>query len=191
MKRSIVFTLLLVSTQMACADWKLNNDLSVLSFMSTKNAAITEVHSFKHITGMLSESGKAQLKIDLDSVETNVPIRNERVRQFLFETDKYASAEVELQVNMNALRKLKVGEIKSLKIDATLSLHGIKKEIQTTVNVYKGLNSTINVATVSPIILQTPAYQFEKGLAKLQEIANLQSIATSVPVVFSLQFDKE
>lgn len=44
------------------------------------------------------------------------------------------------------------------------------------------------VSSVKPIIIKAADYGMEEGVKKLQELTKLPSIATAVPVTFSLVF---
>jgi hypothetical protein len=46
------------------------------------------------------------------------------------------------------------------------------------------------VSSATPIIIKAADFGLEKGVAKLQELAKLPSIATAVPVNFVLTFSK-
>ena len=50
----------------ASAAWTLDSDASSLNFLSTKNAQVTEVHSFDELKGSLSDSGKLTGEVPLD-----------------------------------------------------------------------------------------------------------------------------
>jgi len=57
---------------------------SSVNFLSTKNVNITESHSFDRLSGNLSSTGELSIEIDLTSVNTIIPIRNERMQKMLF-----------------------------------------------------------------------------------------------------------
>ena len=188
--KKIVFLMLLFAAQSVFAEWKLNNERSELNFVSTKNDAVAEIHHFKKLSGSLSDSGDARLSIALDSVETNVAIRNDRLKTMLFEVDQFANALVELKFLKNDLEHLKIGEIKPMKIKAVLSLHGVKQEIDAEIHIIKGINGSVNVYNVKPIIIQPSMFGLDKGIVKLLEVAKLKSIAMPVPVNFNLVFER-
>ncbi len=190
MKRVIFIGLLLVS-QYVRAGWELNNEQSTLAFLSTKNDKVTEVHGFRSMAGSLTDDGAAVLKIDLNSVETGIPVRNDRMRQFLFQTDEYAVAEIKLTTDKLKLDELQVGSVQRVPVQASLNLHGISKELKTSLLVIGLKDSAIYVASVNPIILQVVDFDLLNGLDKLKEIAKLSSIDTSVPVTFNLIFDRK
>lgn len=172
----------------ALADWQLVNDASKLEFISTKKAAIAEVHSFKKLSGSVSETGEINFVIDLTSVETNIPIRNERMNKFLFETEQFATATFTSKIDINVLTGLAAGEEKSLSLAGQLSLHGVEQTVKTEVLVVKKAGGEVLVVNTSPIIVNAGDYNLIDGVNKLKELAKLPSISLAVPVSFQLTF---
>ena len=66
------------------ADWEVANG-SQIQFVSIKNNAIGEVSHFETLSGTVTEAGEVEVRVALDSVETNIGIRNERMKKLLFE----------------------------------------------------------------------------------------------------------
>ena len=65
---------------------------SSLNFLSTKNTHVTEKHSFDTFSGTLTKAGELSIEIDLSSVNTIIPIRNERMRKMLFAVSDFPTA---------------------------------------------------------------------------------------------------
>ena len=86
---------------LATAQYSLDSENSSLYFVSTKNTHIPENHHFTDLTGSISQSGEARLTINHSSVETGIALRNERVRNFLFEVNNFATATVTLSVSLD------------------------------------------------------------------------------------------
>ena len=63
----------------AQADWTLDPSQSELAFSSIKASRIAEIHTFNSIRGNIKDSGDATFQIDVSSLETMIPIRNERM----------------------------------------------------------------------------------------------------------------
>ena len=100
-----LLTTLLLTSLSAQADWTLSNDNSNLTFLTTKNSQVTEVSHFKSLSGTFD--GKlATLEIDLTSVDSLIPIRNERMAKFLFETTKFAKAVISVSIDNTLMEKL-------------------------------------------------------------------------------------
>ncbi len=170
------------------ADWSVVNEASSLNFVSVKKGTVGEVHSFKRLEGRLTDSGTVELKIPLTSVETNIPIRNERLQSMLFEVGQFAEATVTGTVDVSRAMSLKDGEDYTDTIDLALALHGVTKSVTAHVRVTKLADNQILVASLNPVVINAEDYALAQGVEKLRVIANLPSISTAVPVTFSVVF---
>ena len=72
------------------ADWQVVPEGSHIGFASVKNDLIAENHSFTQVSGGVSSDGTATIIVALGSVETLIPIRNERMQQMLFNVSEHA-----------------------------------------------------------------------------------------------------
>ncbi|HEY4406479.1 MAG TPA: flagellar motor protein MotB, partial [Xanthobacteraceae bacterium] len=84
-------------------DWVLDPRQSHLYLQTEKGEGIVEKHEFTAITGNVSRSGDAMLKIDLATLETGIDLRNVRMRFLLFETFKFPSAEITAKLDKSKL----------------------------------------------------------------------------------------
>lgn len=187
MLRTMVMSLVLGCASSWCSAWDLQADASTFNFVSIKKESIGELHRFKQISGNIGKDGKAELTIALDSVDTSVPVRDERMREFLFETGKFPSATYTVQVDP-ALLKLSAGEVKTASLEGTLSLHGQSAKVPAKVNVYKTKDGRLMVSTLEPVLVNAEQFGMSGGVSKLMELANLPAISTVAPVTFSLVF---
>ncbi len=185
---SLALAMMLTSAS-ALADWTLNGDASSLNFVSVKKSAIAEVHHFSQLSGSLSSEGSATLEIALASVETMIPIRNERMNQYLFETDAFPVATVSVDVDTAALEAMPVGVMASQSLNVTLSLHGKSKAYPVKVAVTKLSDNRLQVSNLAPVIVNAADFDLLAGIDKLKELAALPSISTAVPVTFQLVFE--
>jgi polyisoprenoid-binding protein YceI len=191
MKKLLLSALLVLSPYAVADDWQLNAKESVLNFASTKNAAVTELHSFQTISGELV-GDKAKLTIDLASVETLVPIRNDRMKEHLFEIVKYPQATVQINLDPKVLESLESpGSMADMPVVAAVDMHGIKKDITAKLRVIKLSDSKMLASTLEPILLLPADFSMQAGVNKLMEIAKLTSISSAVPVTFSLVFEEK
>lgn len=185
-----VLCLSLISTSLY-ADWSLDNSLSTLNFVSIKKSSIAEVHHFSELSGQLvKKSGKAKIEINLASVETLIPIRNERLQSLLFNTSTFPTATITADFSSTELAQLKLGESQTKSQTLVLDLHGISRKMTAFIKVTKLSNNKIGVASIKPIILKANDFNLVEGIKALQTIANLPSIATQIPVSFDLVFVK-
>ena len=94
-----IFLLTLISSSANAVTWTLDNNASQLNFVSIKAGNVAEGHTFEEMQGHISTSGAVELSIVLDSVNTAIDIRNERMREHLFDTAKHARAGVKATID--------------------------------------------------------------------------------------------
>jgi polyisoprenoid-binding protein YceI len=186
--RVVTAVALLVGTTTAWAQWELDAARSSVNFVSIKNDSIAEVHSFAVLQGTVGKDGKVQLAISLDSVETLIAIRNERMREMLFETVTFPTASVSATVAPELVATLADGGTVATDLSFTLALHGAEKSF--TVPVVLSVESTggIQVFTPAPVIVNAADFGLEAGVAALQSVAGLKAISSAVPVTVHLVF---
>lgn len=180
-------TLLILAAPLSYAEWTLSPDSSV-KFLSTKNTNITEVHEFTQLSGSVSDKGKAEISIDLTSVETGISIRNERMQSMLFNVSDYTSATVSADLPDTMMLALKNGETATSVLPLTLELHGERKEIEADVLATAAADGHVIVTTQSPVLVNAGDFKLAKGVEALREVAGLDRISTTVPVTFTLLF---
>ena len=191
-KRQKIFTkitLLAVTTLTvltANADWQLDPAASDLYFMSIKATHVGEVHSFDTLSGKVDEKGAASLTIDLASVATLIPIRDQRMRDILFQVDRYPTATVDAQIELDTLVTMPAGSEIDIELEADLKFKGNTSQIMTKVKVSKLNEQKITVRTIAPVVLSAGQLQVTEGLEKLREIAGLPNISFTIPVTFNL-----
>ena len=180
---------LLTSSFPALSQWQIDNDYSTLSFISTKNSEIAEVHHFDKVMGSVDDNkGKVTFVIDLASVNTMIPIRDQRMRDFLFKTSEFSKATFSADVDTTFLKALPVGQQKQIKLSGEIDLHGQQQVVTTEVQIAKLTKDRLLVNSVKPVVLNAKSFKLAAGVAKLQEIAGLANISNAVPVSFSLTF---
>ncbi len=172
----------------AQADWQLKGDDSSVNFISIKKSAIAEVHLFKQLSGSINNNGEVKVSIDLASVDTNIAIRNERMKSLLFDVNKFATANILAKVDSGKLKAMKKGDFYQEDFDIVLSLHGIEKKITTAINVVKLADGSIRVSSVHPVIITAQDFGLSEGVEALRVAANLSVISTAVPVTFNMVF---
>jgi polyisoprenoid-binding protein YceI len=178
--------MLLAATTVSAANWQLDNDQSQLNFVSIKKGNVAEVHHFERLTGSLSENGTFTLDIDLESVNTNIEIRDQRMREFLFDVVDFPAASLTAQVEPGLVAELASGMSRTATIDAELSLHGQKQSLTIDVLVTKLSDNTLMLVSAEPLVLNVSDFDLVQGVEKLRELAGLPSISHAVPVSFYL-----
>jgi len=187
--RSIVVGVLMLPG-IALADWTLNNDASLLSFISIKKGDVAEIHHFNRLEGTLDSAGNAKVVIHLASVDTAIAIRDERMQEMLFETSMFPTAEMVAKVDTMAIENLKIGEMLQQEVGAELSLHGDTQAMQLQVTITKLDSGRLQVASYAPLVVDAGEFGLIQGVEALREVAGLPSISNAVPVTFVIVFDE-
>jgi polyisoprenoid-binding protein YceI len=174
----------------AYSAWQLDSKNSSLTFVSIKKGTIAENHHFKTFSGLINDSGLANITIDLSSVDTNIAIRDARMAEFLFETESFAQASFSAQLNTSDIDALAVGSSEQMSLKGSLNLHGQEQELMLKVMVAKLSEKNMIVTTLQPLIIKAEDFALVAGINKLKSLASLPSIAYAVPVSFVLTFSQ-
>jgi len=167
--------------------WALNKKASSLTFVTTKNASKTELQSFQKITGKI-KNNVASLAVDLNSVSTKIDIRDERLRDLFFETKLFPQASVAIKLSNSDIKRMQVGDVKDIELEAELNIHGVKQKTVVNTQVVFLEEGKLLVNSSKPLIINLQNFKLLKGVNLLREIANLKSINAAVPVTFNLMF---
>ena len=171
--------------------WQLDSDATRLGFTSIKAGEIIENHTFSGLYGVVDPDGLVSIAIPLNSVETGIDLRNERMRDMFFQIDDHPEASIEVTIDPAAYENLNVGEQKLTEIEGALSLHGVQADLSAQVAVTRIGPDRIAVASAQPVIVYVDDFNLAPGLEALREIANLPAITPAIPVTFSLVFEAE
>ena len=174
----------------AAADWRLVPDQSSLSFVSVKKDKVAEVHHFTHLAGGIDGQRRFTLQIDLASVATGIPVRDERMRKLLFETARFPTATVRGTLPDDRYDHMAPGEAANASVQASLALHGQRQALTARLVVVALTGNQLLVTTRDPVIVDAADFGLVAGIEKLREIAKLPAIATAVPVNFVLVFER-
>ncbi len=174
----------------AHADWSLDNDESTLSFVTIKADHVAEVHTFDVMSGSISDGGDVAITVELASVNTLIPIRNERMQAMLFETNMFPRANIEASVDLNSLSAMAPGNSDSMQLNFSLEMHGASRSYSAEVKVTR-LAGGLVASTTKPIVVTAEDFGLQSGVEALREVAGLPSISRAVPVSFTIQFNQD
>lgn len=186
--KHLLLTLCLLASSAAWADWELDNTRSMINFVSIKNNTVGEVNTLKLLEGSISVDGKSQLTIYLASVETLIEIRNERMRELLFETVEFPHASVTAQVDPKVIAASTGGQVKHVDLPITLRMHGREKDMTVYLSVVVENDGALLVFTTHPVLINAADFGLEDGVEALRKVAGLSAISNVVPVSMQLRF---
>ena len=190
MKYLLLFVICLTTSVHVLGGWVVDPVGSYIGFASTKNDLIVENHSFTKITGTIEDTGEAKIVIALASVETLIPIRNERMQAILFDVEQYPDATVTSNLNLDEFTSLGLGESKTATIPLGVSLHGTDLAKNVLVKVTRSSDNTYEVSCLGPIVIHASQFALSDGVESLRKVAGLLSIDLMVPVTFDLRLVK-
>ncbi|MFT4959957.1 MAG: OOP family OmpA-OmpF porin [Paracoccaceae bacterium] len=169
--------------------WTLDADNSELRFMSIKKGNKAETNTFATLSGLITEGGKVQIRVLLDSVDTNVDLRNVRMRFLFFETFLHPEATITAQLDPALLTDLHTSRRKMVDMTYTLTLHGVSVEKTAEVAVTLMSNDRVTVSATTPIAILLSDFDLETGHGKLQEAASVVIVPLGI-VSFDFVFDR-
>ena len=174
----------------ALGDWELVPGESDIAFATIKNSAVVESHTFERFSGEVTLSGAANIRVDLASVETRIPIRNERMGTLLFNIDQFPSLDISSKLDVKSLANMEEGASTHLEVPAKINLHGTEANIMLPLVVTRLSSKRFQVVTTKPVIAYASQFGLTKGVEALRLIAQLTTITPAVPVTFSLIFEQ-
>jgi polyisoprenoid-binding protein YceI len=183
--------LLLLAAGQSYAEWTLDGGASSFFYVTTKAAAVTEVNSFSGLSGAINEEGKASLVIDLATVNTAVEIRDQRMRDLVFQVADFPEATVSVDVDAEALNSMSPGVSTAGSYSAQVTLHGVTQEIMADLQITKLADNSVLVQIARPLVVAASAFGLQPGVDELQKVAALPSITPGVVVDFTLLYRKQ
>jgi polyisoprenoid-binding protein YceI len=186
--RTCFFAAALAAVPAFANAWTLQSEMSAVSFGSIKNDYAGEAHSFRDISGSVSQSGAVEVNVALTSVDTNIEIRDERMIAQIF--GDAAQASLSAQIDMAEMEQLGVGEAMITEVAVTLSLLGVETPFDASMFVMRLAEDKVMVASNAPVYLATEDLEIDAGVSALQEIAGLDSITRVTPLTARFVFEK-
>lgn len=188
--RLATLALALCSSMVSAANWQLDSEQSSLHFVSVKNEVVAEAHQFTQLSGSWDGS-TAMVSIGVSSMQTNIPIRNERIWQYVLMAEKNPSIDVTAKLSDDAVAAIAINSSKVLELPLTVTIAGETAVLNAKVRISKLSNATLLAVTEAPLMLNINSFKLTAGVAKLQELAGLKRIDPMVPVSFSVRFNAQ
>lgn len=176
----------LCCTSFAQAQWAtLDEENSIVSYATSKLKDITEAHWFDTVTGSISDSGQVSVQIDTASINSALELRDDRIREFLYQVTDYPQITVAAQVDVGSLTNGR----SRMQFPATVGIMGM--ELNVNIDAFVSVSdSRVTVSSATPVVVFAAQVGLTEGLMKLSELAGGIAIGAAVPVSFSLSFDR-
>ncbi|MDA0707498.1 MAG: YceI family protein [Proteobacteria bacterium] len=177
-------------SNVAFADWTLDAANSNLSYGTIKNDAIGENNTFKTISGTISDNGHVNIDIALASVDTQLELRDERMRDIVFKVAENVNAKLTGDMDLQQFATLAIGSNSVIETSIMLELVGEKVEIDATLVVIRLAENKVMVIPHNVIFIDVDDFELAPAIETLRGLAGLDTIATVVPMSFYLTFTK-
>ena len=172
------------------SSWNLVVDESKINYVSIKNNNLMENNSFEILEGSVNLDGSAEFLINLNSVNTDNDIRDERLRKILFKTETYPIAKVTSLINLFDYEKLSVGSSIIKNYNFKITFQGLTRSFEAKMKIFRLGTNKVLVKNIDPVIIDGSDYGLHTEFKQLQQLAGLDSIVPVVPVTVSLLFDR-
>jgi polyisoprenoid-binding protein YceI len=187
---------LMIGLSSAHAAWRVDSSESTFNFVTTKAvtpgvAGIVEVQQFKQVDGTVGDDGKLEFDVDLGSVETNIALRNERVKEILFKVAANPKAVFAGTVDAARFKAMRVGAFADVDVNGQLTIDGQSNPLTVHLRVAKLQSGALQVSTSAPIVVNLKDYGLQDGVEALRTLMKLDVLSSSAPVTFSLMLKSE
>jgi outer membrane protein OmpA-like peptidoglycan-associated protein len=169
-------------------DWVLNPAQSNVYMQTEKLENTIEKHRFTSIEGNVTKEGDATIKVDLNTLDTGIDLRNVRMRFLLFETFKFPSAVVTAKIDKSKLSELATRTRINYPLRVRVDLHGIVQEFDIPVEIARINDTAVSVSAIKPVEVAAETFGFMSGIGKLADAMGGIRIAPSASISFDLTF---
>lgn len=183
-------SLFLSSPAQAELEWKLDENRSVLNFVSVKNDHVAELHRFTELKGKwLGE--QLTIQIPVQSLDTQIDIRDERMLEHLFNAKEHPFITAKATIPHASVTDIPVLTTVPLEVDLQVFIAGEAQQVNAVVQITRTDVERFVGTTAQPVLISTKNFNLVEGVNRLREIANLDSIDYVIPVTFSVQFERQ
>jgi outer membrane protein OmpA-like peptidoglycan-associated protein/polyisoprenoid-binding protein YceI len=173
----------------AAQTWTIDPAASTLTYQSVKKNSIVETNTIRNFSGTITPEGDVSITVDLNSIDTGIDLRNVRMRFLFFETFKYPTATITAKVDPSAFADLAAKRRMVATLPFKFDLHGVVKDLQADVVVTMISDSSVSVASRTPLAIKVDDFGLLPNVEKLQQAANVTNILPTASVSFDLVFN--
>ena len=186
----LVSSLLLASgAVVANSSYVIDNEYSSVNFSVTKKQYIVEPAIFQDVEGMIDNKGNVEIIIDMNSVDSSNPIRDNRLIDMFFQAEFFPATIVRANLDAEILNSKE--PVQNITLEASVEIFEVEKDITLEVMVVKTGN-TVVVTSLKPIIISGKRFEIPvDNLNALSKVCGGIAISDTVPVNFVLTFNKK
>lgn len=190
MPRFFMILLLLGLTTAAQARWYLDSESSRISFVASHAGQAADVSRFLKLHGVVEEAGAATVRVELETVSTNVPQRDAELRRRVFQIAQYPEATITAALDTSHFMALADGAQQEVRLPLTLKLGGQQVVLNSELLVTRLDAFRFQVVTLAPVVLSMDDLGLAATLKPLAELGGVDRINAAVPVTAVLIFTR-
>ncbi len=156
-------------------NWRVASNDSRIYLVTTKKLHVAEVMQITGLSGHY-DGQRFTLKIDLNRINSGIPVRDERMRKHLFETAQYNEAVLQAELPLASLNGGKHS------VQFQLALHGKQQQYQAQIWVSQLPDNKRLISLAQPILIRAEDFGLKAGIDMLAKLAKLANISYTVPV---------
>lgn len=165
-------------------NWRVVSSESTIYLVTTKKLHVAEVMRLTDLSGHY-DGQHFTLEINLESIDSGIPVRDERMQKHLFETGQQPLAVLTAELPATTLQSGKH------KVLFTLSIHGKEQEYPAEIWVSELSRDRRLVSLVRPVLVRAEDFDLDNGIDILASIAKLANISHTVPVTAEIVLQAE
>ncbi len=182
--------IVLTSSNTLASIWKLDKSVSEMSFLTVKKDTVPEIQSFDNIDASIN-GYRAKLVLDTASINTNIDIRDQRIRDWVLKTGLLPNIVLTMDLPEDLIDSFLPGDTLATSLAAQLQVGGAKQTISVDAHITQTEDNKLIVNSKEPVIIDTNKFALTGGVEQLRTVAGLNVITQRIPVFFSLSFDKQ
>ena len=192
MIRSVAATLMLclLAAPALAGGWTVAAEKSALNVFSLKNDEIAEQHAFTQLSGTVAEDGAAAIDVSLASIDSGIEIRDQRMRDMLFQVADWPLARITARTEPAAFEALSPGQARQVELNLTVDANGESADYPAQLVVPRLREASVAVSPQEPLLVRAGDFGYGDGIDALREVAGLDAISPTVPVVFVLVLER-
>jgi polyisoprenoid-binding protein YceI len=112
--------------------------------------------------------------------------RNERLKEMLFKVADNPTATFAATVDAHRFQAMRPGALADIDLNGQLTISGRSNAVTAHLRVVKLASGALQVSTSAPIVVNLKDYGLQDGVEALRNVMNLNVLASSAPVTFSV-----
>ncbi|WP_163833641.1 YceI family protein [Spartinivicinus ruber] len=189
-KQLLLGALLTAAVSQVQAAWLVQSENSKVNFITekifTNDKSVKETQLISGVAGEVDNQKQAEIKIDLATIDTKIPVRNDRIKKWVLDITNYRYATVKADLSAINEQKIAVGDSKQMAVDGSLTIREATLPIQLFVKVTKNSATHYSVVSYKDTSININQYGGEDGIQKMTQVMGLKSINPVVSVKWEL-----